>query len=612
MGVAEAALCGALPQPRGQPAFDERILTTRATGGVMIRARLRVRAGAARFLRSCLRHPLIVMTTASVVVTVLLVGAGILWLHALAIANAGRELTNLSIVITELTETTMQSADFALRDAQAQLRLVDPTVPDAQFRLHQLFQDVVRNSPELRTISIFDAKGNMLVISREFPAIEHNIADRDYFRQQRDHAVPGQYYIGYPARSETTGKRTISISQAIRSSGAFKGIIRIGMETAYFENLFGRIEIGQGSAITLIRDDGILLLRSPSRPGSIGRDISETPAFRQFRAEGSRMAWHKSPVDGTWRFVVSRKLKDAPLIVAVSLAQDAVLGPWRKQTALVMGIGATALLILLTLCTIAARQLRRREEGMQRAMDQAVAANQAKSHFLANMSHELRTPINAILGFSEMIGMRLLGPDIGDAYLERVGLIRTSAQLLIKLVNDLLDLEKIDSGHSKLVLEPFNVSELIDSCFTMIASEAARKHLRLSKYPPKAAAEFIGDRRVVQQVLLNLIGNAVKYVDEGDAISVAWEIQGEELRISVKDSGPGIPDGVMKNIFEPFQTADSEIRRPNSGGGLGLSICRKLVQLHGGAIEIASGPSTGTTVDIHIRSGVSMRESGAA
>src|SRR5262249_54732325 len=146
----------------------------------------------------------------------LLVSAGIWWLHALAIGNAERELTNLSIVVTELVDNAIQSADFALRDAQAQVHVTGLASPDSRFRLHRLFKDVVRNSPQIRTISVIDADGTLRVISREFPAIEHNVADRDYFRELRQRSTFGQSYLGFPVNSETTGERTLSISQAIR------------------------------------------------------------------------------------------------------------------------------------------------------------------------------------------------------------------------------------------------------------------------------------------------------------------------------------------------------------------------------------------------------------
>jgi signal transduction histidine kinase len=526
----------------------------------------------------------------------------------LAIANAGRQLTNLSIVVTELIDTAMQSVDYAFRDAQTQVHPADVSSQDTRFRLHQLFQGVVRNSPQLRSIAVFDAQGNIQVISREFPAIEHNISDRDYFHRQQDGSASNPYFVGDPTTSATTGKHTLPISQAIRDgNGAFKGIIRVGMETTYFEDLFSRVEIGQGSAITLMRTDGVVLMRSEGSRELEGLDLSRTSAFQQFLAEGSRLAWHPSPIDGSWRFVVSRKLKGAPLIVSVSLAEDEVLGPWRKQATVVAGIGAAALLILIAVCTVASRQLCKREERLERVMDQAVTANQAKSHFLANMSHELRTPINAILGFSELIGMRLLGPDISDPYLERVKLIETSAQLLIKLVNDLLDLEKIDSGNSKLTLEPFSITDLVDGCISMIASDAVQRNILISKkhFGPKS---FMGDRRVVTQIFLNLLNNAVKYSGLASSITIASTIEDRELRLSVSDNGPGIPEDLLEHIFEPFQTAAAHTRRANSGSGLGLSICRKLAQLHGGTIRIESQVDLGTVIQVRLVSGAAIRE----
>lgn len=280
-------------------------MNARTLRNVKIGAKWVARQDAPRFLRA-FRNPLITLSAASVAVTLLLVGSGIWWLHALAISNAARELTNLSIVITELLDTTVQSADIALRDAQTEVQIAGLGSPDARFRLHRLFKDDVRNLPQLRTISVVDAHGALKVTSREFPAVEHNVADRDYFLGLKERPASGRSYVGFPVNSETTGVRTFSISQAILDEGgSFKGIIRVGMETSYFEDLFARIKIGNGSAITLIRADGIVLLRAPVDQARAGRDISRTS---KFLLEGDpEPVWHRSPLDGAWRLVSARK-----------------------------------------------------------------------------------------------------------------------------------------------------------------------------------------------------------------------------------------------------------------------------------------------------------------
>jgi signal transduction histidine kinase len=235
-------------------------------------------------------------------------------------------------------------------------------------------------------------------------------------------------------------------------------------------------------------------------------------------------------------------------------------------------------------------------EALGEAKEQAETANRAKSEFLANMSHELRTPLNAIIGFSELIRDQVNGP-LGAAYLAFAEDINASGRHLLELVNDLLDLSKIEAGRYDLVEERVNLGELMRLCRRMTAPRAAAGNMRIDCDPGLAGVTLLVDRRAVKQVLLNLLANAVKFSPAGGAAVVRAEPAADgRLAVTVGDNGVGIEPEALRHLFEPFSQADGSITRKFGGTGLGLAISRRLMVLHGGTLEIASQPGVGTTV----------------
>ena len=231
--------------------------------------------------------------------------------------------------------------------------------------------------------------------------------------------------------------------------------------------------------------------------------------------------------------------------------------------------------------------------------DRAEAANRAKSEFLANMSHELRTPLNAIIGFSEIMHTGTFGALGSDRYVEYVHDIHTSGNYLLNVINDILDMSKIEAGHFSLDREEIDLCPLIHETVRVISLQAQEKDIEVETRIADSVT-IDADRRAIKQVLLNLLSNAVKFTDKGGRISVRARKVSGALVFTVEDTGCGIPKSALKKIGQPFEQVENQFTKSHAGSGLGLAISRSLTELHGGAIKIRSNEGVGTIVSVRI------------
>ena len=244
-----------------------------------------------------------------------------------------------------------------------------------------------------------------------------------------------------------------------------------------------------------------------------------------------------------------------------------------------------------------ADQLRDYTDGLERKVQEKTAeleaANRHKSEFLANMSHELRTPLNAVIGFSDALKEEMFGK-LNPKQLEYVADINASGQHLLSLINDILDLTKVEAGRMELDEREFDVSVLVSNCCTLVRERAIRQSLKLTVDVPRGLA-WRADERKVKQVLLNLLTNAVKFTPPGGRVQVRAAREADTLTIEVADTGPGIAAADQEVIFEAFRQLRGAGAARNEGTGLGLPLSRRMVELHGGTLTVRSTPGSGST-----------------
>jgi PAS domain S-box-containing protein len=240
------------------------------------------------------------------------------------------------------------------------------------------------------------------------------------------------------------------------------------------------------------------------------------------------------------------------------------------------------------------------EDALRRAQMEAEIANRAKSQFLANVSHELRTPLNAIIGFSEIMNGELMGPLGSALYREYASDIHESGRHLLAIINDILDLSRVEAGQTALNESMLEIEKLVAACLILVRGKAHAGGLTISVEAPGAVPEIIGDERLLKQTLLNLLSNAIKFTPKGGAIRITTKAMPTGIEIEVMDSGIGMSASELEKVAKPFVQLENWLVRKYEGTGLGLSIAKAFCELHGGRLDITSTPGKGTTATIHL------------
>lgn len=240
------------------------------------------------------------------------------------------------------------------------------------------------------------------------------------------------------------------------------------------------------------------------------------------------------------------------------------------------------------------------EEKLRAALDAAETANRTKSDFLAKMSHELRTPLNAIIGFSEVLSHETFGPLGHSRYRNYVDDIATSGRHLLEMINDILDMSKIESGRYEIEAVECDLGPIISETVQVVRGQLEQQGIDFNLVIDPRTGPIYADQRAVRQILLNLLSNAIKFTPEGGRITLSAETKAENVRLSVVDTGIGIAKSDLDAVLQPFNQGSNPHSDVQPGTGLGLPIVKSLVELHGGRIDIASEPGCGTTVTIEM------------
>jgi signal transduction histidine kinase len=367
------------------------------------------------------------------------------------------------------------------------------------------------------------------------------------------------------------------IDSASRLCRADKGFVYLREGDAYRMTVSYRVEPGSIDAQPLVAQHGTLVGRTAlTREVVHIEDALNDPSYTWKEAQGRL---------GFRTMLGVPMLREGEPVGVVALWRDEVRPFSERDIRIVTTFADQAVIALENVRLLEEIQAKSRE------LEQA---NKHKSEFLANMSHELRTPLNAIIGFSEVLSERMFG-EVNDKQLEYLHDIHSSGHHLLSLINDILDLSKIEAGRMELDLTRFDLGLLLDNAMTLVRERAARHGLALVLDVDDAVGDWVADARKVKQVLINLLSNAVKFTPAGGTVTLSARRSNGSVEIAVSDTGVGIAAADQALVFEEFRQASGEYLRKSEGTGLGLSLARRFVELHGGTIRIESAIGRGST-----------------
>lgn len=318
---------------------------------------------------------------------------------------------------------------------------------------------------------------------------------------------------------------------------------------------------------------------------------AQSPGARTFEAQLD---------DGSWLHISERRTKDGGY---VSVGTDITRIKAHEQKLVDNDLRLRATVIDLrhsqTALEKQALELADLAQKYSEEKNRAEEANQTKSKFLANMSHELRTPLNAIIGFSEIMGSGMFGTLGSEKYQEYCHDILTSGHYLLDVINDILDMSKIEAGRMKLDLEPLNLAQTLSESLRVVAGRADDKNLTLLSDIEDDIA-VVADRRAIKQILVNLLSNAVKFTPDGGRVEVRSRVLRESVVLMIADTGIGIAPDSLLRLGQPFEQVESQLTKSYHGSGLGLAIAKSLTRLHGGTMRLRSKLGMGTVVCISL------------
>jgi two-component system, cell cycle sensor histidine kinase PleC len=311
--------------------------------------------------------------------------------------------------------------------------------------------------------------------------------------------------------------------------------------------------------------------------------------------------------DGRWMHISERRTKDGGYvsvgtdITKVKQHEQKLIESEKRQRATIVDLRKSQQALERQTAELADLAEKYAEEKTR-----AEEANAAKSKFLANMSHELRTPLNAIIGFSEIMESAMFGPLGADKYIEYSRDIRESGEYLLDVINDILDMSKIEAGGIRLSPETVELGPLLADCIRVVSTRAGEKRLAV-KAEVEPEIHLKADRRALKQITLNLLSNAVKFTPDGGTVIVQGHLRAGAVIIGIKDNGIGIPQQALQKLGRPFEQVESQLTKRHQGSGLGLAIAKSLVELHGGAMRIGSRLGRGTLVVVRLPADASAK-----
>ncbi|SMF50296.1 Signal transduction histidine kinase [Azospirillum oryzae] len=403
----------------------------------------------------------------------------------------------------------------------------------------------------------------------------------------------GLMKVGTPFAGSATGQPLLRLSRRLEdAAGGFAGVVIANIDPDYLSGFYRQADVGRNGVVTLIGLDRIIRARgSKDGRNAVGLDGSASALWETARRSPTGVFWQDSIADHVRRAYAYRPVEGYPLILVVGVAVkdiDAAVAGFRGQMRIIAALLSISVLLVAALLLVQHRNAERLAE--------ALAVNR---DFLARVSHELRTPLNAIIGFSEIIKDRMFGPDAGDRYADYAGDIHASGRHLLTLIDDILDLSRLQAGKFALLMEEVDPVAAAEWAIRIVTPQAEQKSIRLEINRPPAPALVRADERALKQMLLNLLGNALKFTPENGRVlvSVGRGVHGRCI-IRVTDNGIGMTAEELRQASIPFGQTSALTTHPGRGTGLGLPIVKSLIEAHGGSLRIDSRPGQGSQITL--------------
>lgn len=501
------------------------------------------------------------------------------------VQSTERNLLTVNRVLHAHATRTIQLADLAANVIKREFKQQGMGLD-----LNRLIQEKVLTEDSFNLFTIVGPDAHVALSTRPFERV--NLADREHIKAHVNQDT-GQLFVGKPVIGRVSGKASLQLTRRInQDDGSFGGVVVVSMDPFYFTDVYGSLGLNTNSVISLVRKDGLVLVRRTDKEQSIGVDVSDSPVFKKIISSDEPVFESWSPIDGVDRVWAFQELDNLPVFVAVGLDLDQELRPFYEMRTQIYLLASLLTVIIFGFTYAFLRFVGILNESRQ----SAISANRAKTEFLSNVSHELRTPLNGILGYTELLQVRETDPEKAS-FLNH---IYQSGAHLLSLVSSLLALNRIEKGEIDLALKQEKLRPILQEVLDAHRQNANAKGLSLTlRIEPSTPDQVICDRVKLLQILHNLTQNAIKFTTKG-YVHIVARTSGSRLEIAIEDTGCGISAEHQKTVFDRFFQSQGKEATEVEGFGIGLAIVKQLANLMQGDVSVQSTLGQGSIFTVRI------------